>query len=446
MNLNPAETAFLLETLSISNQAGSGRSDLDETSFEQFNSNQIQLMESFGNTSSNWSLVFIEKNLQPITFLRIRRCTFNGLIFIRDLIGEIDVADGAALPSGLYDTVFMGMCFISQSCRVSNTAFVSNLYVGSKVGIISCGSVTCKEYVRPSSESFSEEVAITVGSETGGREVTVSAGMNFLAICKQIFSDKGTASVTSKSCTSKCTFSIIGDSTTILRCDRVHNSHFGPNCVISSSSLDSCVLLSSPSKSIVVSAGARLSHCILNESCAATNGCLADHLFMSENSSIGDCARIAHCILGPDSSVAGGECHSSLLGPFVGFHHQSLLIASVWPQGRGNIAYGAKVGANHTGRVSDQECFPGEGIFFGLGCSIKFPSNLLESPYSIITAGSLIPPQQISFPFSLISTVDRPLVSTLTRPLPSGGNIIPQGAITLSPGWVLSSNPYMVDR
>ena len=298
MNLNPAETSFFREAISISNQAKqSRRSDLDDTTFGNFSSNQIALMESYGNTSANWELVLIQKDLEPLTFLRIRRCTFNGLIFIRNLTGELDDVEGTSLPSGLYDSVFTGMCFISESCRVSNTGFVSNLFVGSRVGIISCGSVTCGEYFRPSSESFSEVVAITVGSETGGREVFVSAGMTFLAICEQIFCEKGAASVTSKSCTSKCSFSVIGDSTTILRCDRVHNSHFGPNCRISSSNLDSCILLSTPSKSIVVSAGARLSHCILNQSCSATNGCLADHLFMCENSSIGDCARISHCVL-----------------------------------------------------------------------------------------------------------------------------------------------------
>lgn len=33
----------------------------------------------------------------------------------------------------------------------------------------------------------------------------------------------------------------------------------------------------------------------------------------------------------------------------------------------GNIAHGAKVGANHTGRLPDQEAAIGEGVFFGTG-------------------------------------------------------------------------------
>jgi hypothetical protein len=40
--------------------------------------------------------------------------------------------------------------------------------------------------------------------------------------------------------------------------------------------------------------------------------------------------------------------------PFVGFHHQALLIATIWPSGRGNVSHGASVGSNHTGKAPDQ--------------------------------------------------------------------------------------------
>jgi len=53
---------------------------------------------------------------------------------------------------------------------------------------------------------------------------------------------------------------------------------------------------------------------------------------------------------------------------------------------KGNVAYGAKIGSNHTGRSADQEIIVGEGVFFGLGSLIKFPSNLSASPYTIIAA------------------------------------------------------------
>lgn len=423
MSSSSAPNEFLLEAVKFANEdRDDSVSEVIATSFQPLNVDQVQTLESLGNISEDWSKVLVE-GADSVTLNRIRRCTFSGMIIISLLTGAIDEIDGAVMPSGLYDTFFAGNCFISRSCRISGTSIVSNVFLGFGAGIINCGSVTCNTPV-------CQPLTITVGPETGGRSVIVSAGTKFVRICEQIFCSKASVG---ESDTTKCfrtDYSVIGHYTTVFKCDRVRNCYLGPKCRISSSNLDCCTLSSSVANPIIVSAGARLSHCILNESTSASNGCLAEFLYMSENSSIGDCARISHCVLGPDSSVAGGECHSSLLGPFVGFHHQSLLIASIWPQGRGNIAYGAKIGANHTGRVSDQECFPGEGIFFGLGSSIKFPSNLLDSPYSIIAPGTVLPPQKLSYPFSLISAcaTQLPLVNTL------------------SPGWVLASNPYLIER
>ena len=61
-------------------------------------------------------------------------------------------------------------------------------------------------------------------------------------------------------------------------------------------------------------------------------------------------ARVCQSVLAPDCSVAGGEILHSLVGPFVGLHHQSLLIATLWPLGRGNMGYGAMVRASVTCR------------------------------------------------------------------------------------------------
>ena len=124
--------------------------------------------------------------------------------------------------------------------------------------------------------------------------------------------------------------------------------------------------------------------------------------------------------LGLDSSIARGECHHSLIGPFVGFHHQALLIAALWPLGRGNIAYGAMLGSNHTGKVNDQECWMGEGCFFGLGVAVKYPCNFTGSPYSLFAAKCTINPMRLDLPFSLI--------------LPDAEE---PDKVIIKPGWVL---------
>jgi len=52
-------------------------------------------------------------------------------------------------------------------------------------------------------------------------------------------------------------------------------------------------------------------------------------------------------------------------------------------------------GANHTGRSNDQEAFPGEGCFFGMGSSVKFPFNALNSPYTLVAAGTAVLAQKV---------------------------------------------------
>jgi hypothetical protein len=122
------------------------------------------------------------------------------------------------------------------------------------------------------------------------------------------------------------------------------------------------------------------------------------------------------------------------MGPFTTALHHALVISAWWPEGRGNVGYGANVGSNHTGRAPDQEIWPGEGVFFGLGCNIKLPANFREAPYSLIATGTDTLPQKVAFPFSLIS---KPAT------FPEG---LPRSLNEIQPGWSLIHNAYGLER
>ena len=126
---------------------------------------------------------------------------------------------------------------------------------------------------------------------------------------------------------------------------------------------------------------------------------------------------------------------ASLCGPFVGFHHQSLLIAALWPEGKGNVGYGANVGSNHTSKAPDQEVWPGEGMFFGLGCNIKFPSDFTKAPYSIIATGVTRAAAEGHLPV-LADHHARPRLRRASRPAYN----------EIMPAWVLSDNIFSVKR
>jgi Domain of unknown function (DUF4954) len=220
----------------------------------------------------------------------------------------------------------------------------------------------------------------------------------------------------------------------LIGCKRIVSAYIGEHALIQNSELDTVTILSSSAERSSVTSSAIISSSLLQHGCTVSKGAIVTNSLLLEHSSVQSHAQVTSTVLGPDSHIASGECHHCLLGPFVGFHHQSLLIAALWPLGRGNVSYGSNVGSNHTGRLADQELWAGEGIFFGLSCVIKYPANLTAAPYSLIASGTVCLPQRVAFPFSLICTADavRAGVSPAFN--------------QLQPGWVLQHSMYTVAR
>ena len=158
------------------------------------------------------------------------------------------------------------------------------------------------------------------------------------------------------------------------------------------------------------------------------NGAIARDSIIENNSVITDNAIVKSSFIGAFSHIGEAEVSNSLLGPLMQIHHHSLLISALWAEGRGNVGYGANVGSNHTGRMPDQEITPGLGQFFGLGCSIKFPANFIEAPFTMIATGVICEPQRLKIPFSLIKNGEF------------------AGINEIIPGWVYSKNSYGVFR
>ena len=48
---------------------------------------------------------------------------------------------------------------------------------------------------------------------------------------------------------------------------------------------------------------------------------------LCEHTSTSCNAKIVNSIIAPNTGVSSGECNSSLVGPFIGFHHNSVLIS-----------------------------------------------------------------------------------------------------------------------
>lgn len=201
------------------------------------------------------------------------------------------------------------------------------------------------------------------------------------------------------------TYSLVADGARIVGCGVLRDVYVGEGCVLESvPSLREAILLGTRERPTVLRAPGPVARVIAQEDCEISGGALVDTAFLCEHAWARAGARVTSSIIGPNSGVGCGELGSSLIGPFVGFGHEALCIATFWPGGRGNISYGANVGSNHTGRAADQEIHSGEGVFYGLDCAIKFPFDSMKAPYSIIASGVVCLPQRIEFPYSLVNT------------------------------------------
>lgn len=220
----------------------------------------------------------------------------------------------------------------------------------------------------------------------------------------------------------------------VVSVDDIHDSFIGAYAKVTSSQVIGSTVLSSSDEPSSICGGSHVKHSLLQSGVRVDTQSIVENSMMYSQSYASNQGKLAESILGPYSGVSEGEISSSLVGPFLGFHHQALLIASYWPMGRGNVGYGANVGSNHTGKAPDQELWHGEGVFYGLGCSIKFPSDFSRAPYSLFATGVVTLPQKITFPFSLISSQ-----AQVRSEVSPAFNVI-------QPGWILAQNYYTVIR
>ncbi len=416
---------------------------------------EIQALECQGNTASppDWSCVFVmfkeEESFIPTRC--VRQCYFAGpVLLLADEMenGEATVAlpDAPQFPhpSGIYNST-LSRSVVSLGSLVKDCSYICGANISSGAALISCDTV-CGT---PEGATYGNGMSINLGPETGERSVVCHARtsiQDIISLVTGLASEEEQQVLFERAKSSSelvhCNFTIVERGAVLLSCKRVLDAYVGCGAIVRGvDEVLNCTLLSNVNRPLEVGPGTQLDTVIMKEGSCVTGGATVSCSLLMEHSSVSMHAKVTHSILCPDSGVSTGECHSSLVGPFVGFHHQSLLISAIWPLGRGNLAYGCNVGSNHTTRRADQEIWPGEGMFFGLGCTMKYPSNFLESPYTIIAAGATCLPQRLRMPFSLLSS---PSCINVPASTPQAATFL--GLCNLRPGWVLSDNIYMILR
>ena len=366
---------------------------------------------------------------------RVRFTTFIGDVVLGRFAGTIRVGS-IEIPTGIYQST-VANCAIGDDVLVRDVRLLANQAIGPGAVLVNCGSVTCE-----GPTTFGNGTLLPVGVETGGRAVGVFAEMD-LEVATAIAQRRGDKKLQEAYSAFLRNYldrvrslpGIIEQGAILRDTPRIHNAYVGPAHRIENASyVANATLLSSPEEPTEVHNGAGVADAILQWGAQVSTLAIVTRSVLMEHSHAELHAKVTDSFIGANTGIGKGEVTSSLVGPFVGFHHQALLIAALWPGGKGNIASGANIGSNHTGKAPDQEFLAGEGIFFGLGARIKYPADFRQAPYSIIACGALLLPQRMTFPFALINM---PPIRPPQAPLAYNEVV---------PAWVLTDSLYTLMR
>jgi hypothetical protein len=387
------------------------------------------------------------------------------------------------LPPGIHCNTLISNSIINvQTCRVYRNTLISQVYIGSHTLVLNCGQLLGRpppqqqhhhhhhHHHHNNNNSTTFDVGmlnITVGAESGGgRDLILPAEATMNHVTQQLIrqpASKTTVTTTTTTTTTttmpfkvKLPFTVIADGACIRDTPTIRNIFMYPmSSIVAASSINQVVLFPQAK----ITNASVVTNVIMQWDTSITDHSHINHVMMMEQSHCGPSSRVSSSVLGPDTHTSHGEIHASIIGPNTNAHHQSLLIGVLWPCGRGNVAYGANIGSNHTGRLPDQETTVGEGIFWGLSCIVKLPLDLTLAPYSIVAAGiHLSPAQRIGMPFSLIvnsTTTTIPTTSDhgninknneINNEINNNNNEINNNNNEIIPGWVLQSSPYTLVR
>lgn len=402
------------------------------TKYRALTESEIHILESNGNRSESWSKIMVEPDFDPA---RIYRSSFAGEVFLPRFFGTLLLPGDVSFPTGIYDSLIHN-CII-ENALIHKVAMLSNILVRSSAVLQNVGSIVSSGRI-----NYMVSSPMHIGNEMGSRTVMVFPEITTELIDLQLF-DKPSVEVatafnellkTYREETS-LPFGIVGKGAVICNTNIIRNSWIGAHARIEGAEkIRNSIVMSSLEESSHVYDSVILENSNVQYGVTIHTGAEVQGSVLMSRTTIACKAIIKSSIIAQCSHIEEGEVNSSYVGPMTQMHHHSLLIAALWPDGCGNLGYGANVGSNHTGRMPDQEIMPGQGMFFGLGVNIKFPANFKEAPYSLIATGVTTLPQRLKFPFSLI----RPGDPRLLNVSPKLNEIVP--------GWNYAKNAYALDR
>jgi Domain of unknown function (DUF4954) len=423
----------LVQTIASVARDGGRKLALGEAPLRALYRDEITQLESLGNSCIDWSRVRVAEGFD---WRKVRHCSFHGDVVLGRFCRPVALAKGLELPAGI-DHATLVSCVIGNDVVIRDVKLLANYVVADEAILLDCGTITCDGRT-----SFGNGGSLAIGVESGGREVAVYAEID-LDVAEAVACSRSESGFLAEYAQAVAEYvarvrsdrGVIERGAVLRSTPTVRNAYLGRHAHLEGGTLVAeSTILSNFDEPAYVESGACVTESLIQWGSRVSTMAIVDKAVLMEHSHAERHGKVTASILGPNTGVAAGEATSCLLGPFVSFHHQALLIATLWPEGRGNVAYGANVGSNHTSKAPDQEFRPGEGSFLGLGVNIKFPADFSRAPYTILACGVITLPQKLMFPFSLIN------VPSANYPG------IPGAYNEIVPAWLLTDSVYTLKR
>lgn len=395
---------------------------------------EIEQLVSQGNRAEDWSTVTVSPDF---TTRHVSGNHFLGKVVLGHFTGsEAEYDAGAALPTGVYDSTLQN-CEVGDEALIHRVGLISGTLVASHATIVGTDSVTGGDETL-----YGCDLALPPGIETCRVRLGVFAELTTSMLVELLeCHDDEDFRVDYESLLEQYVveatgrWTIVDEGAVIHDSVRIAGSYIGRAAQVRGAQVvdNSCVISDEQQPSSITDGACLYGSIVQWGGRLATQAVVRDSV-IGEHATIEHNAVVRESFVGANSHIGQAEVTASLLGPFVAARHRSLLIAATWTEGRGNVGSGAQVGSNHTGRAADQAIRCGEGLFFGLGCVVRFPADFTAAPHSVIAAGVTTLPQRLEFPFSLINT-----------PTDSIEKLSP-ALNELTPAWVLRHSLYQVRR
>jgi hypothetical protein len=394
---------------------------------------EIARLESFANSAEDWTRVRVAEEFDCS---RIRHASFHGDVVLGRFADDVTVEEGIHLPAGIYAST-LANCVVGHNALVRDVKLLANYVVGADAILCNCANVTCAP-----ATTFGNGQSLSLGQPSGGHEVPIYAEISlpvaaalacgpsrhdlWQSFARLVADYLGTVASNR---------GIIEAGAFLRNTPNVHNCYIGRHARVDGATLvTDSTLLSCQLEPAQVLSGACVSHSILQRGSQVATLAIVERSVLMEHARVEQHGKLTASILGPLTSVADGEVATSLLGPSIEFQHQALLVAALWPEGKGKVSHGVHVGSHYSDRTRDQKFRLAEGMHLGLGVRIKSPADFSRSPYSIIACGVSALPQHVTFPFALIHSPS----ARWEGVAPTYNEIVP--------AWVLTNDLYALKR